>query len=30
LEPHDRVHMPQEEVVSWDKILLPNATYSFH
>jgi hypothetical protein len=30
LEPHDRVHMPQEAVVSWDKIFLPNSTYNFH
>jgi hypothetical protein len=30
LEPHHRVHMKQEAVVSWDKIILPNATYNFH
>jgi hypothetical protein len=30
LELHDCVHMSQEAVVSWDKILLPNATYSLH
>jgi hypothetical protein len=30
LEPHGRVHMPQEAVVSWDEILLLNATYCFH
>jgi hypothetical protein len=30
LEPHDHVHMPHKAVVSWDKILLPNTTYSFH